>query len=139
MEENAAPPYRRTYPTIVRVWLPGLTMAWCICIMFIWAAITVRNRVPAFNPKRRALFRATTAAICAVPVAVTAFGIITRKNFIVYEIDLKFPSLPRDLNNLRLVQLSDIHLSQFYSKRTWFMSSMRRTSCAPTSPLSPAT
>jgi predicted MPP superfamily phosphohydrolase len=117
MQENAAPPYRRTYPTTVRIWLPGLTMAWCVCITAIWAALTVRNRIPPFNPNRRALFRSTTAVICAAPVAVTAFGILTRKDFIVNEIDLKFPSLPRDLQNLRLLQLSDIHLSPFYQEK----------------------
>lgn len=81
------------------------------------AAIEIRNRIPRFSRMRRSFMRASTAAICLTPPAVVAFGILRRNNFVVNEVSLKFPRLPGDLRNLRLVQLSDIHLGAFFSER----------------------
>jgi predicted MPP superfamily phosphohydrolase len=61
--------------------------------------------------------RASTAAICLTPAAAVSFGILRRKNFKVNELSLKFPNLPRDLRNVRIVQISDTHLGAFYSER----------------------
>ena len=44
-----------------------------------------------------------------------ASGIITRKDLTIREVALKFANLPKDLQGLRLVQLSDIHMSAFYT------------------------
>ena len=117
MNEDILPVYRRSYPNIIRVWIPGLAMAWSLAMCFIWFALTLRSFIPAFNPKRRNLFRAGTAAIVATPFAIATFGILTRKHLTVKEVDIKVPSLPRDLQNLRLVQVSDIHLSPFYLEK----------------------
>ncbi|MBV8552373.1 MAG: metallophosphoesterase [Acidobacteriaceae bacterium] len=62
---------------------------------------------------RRELLK-LAAATCAAPAAALGFGIITRKDFRINEVELKFPSLPDDLSGLRMLQLSDIHLGEFY-------------------------
>lgn len=98
-------------------WISALIEVWFLSVCAVWVVIELRSRIPAFNPNRRALFRAGTAAVCAAPAAVLAFGILSRKNTVVREVDLKLPGLPKDLNNLRLVQLSDIHLGAFYSEK----------------------
>jgi predicted MPP superfamily phosphohydrolase len=90
---------------------------WCISMLAIAVAIELRNRIPGFSESRRSFMRASTAAICAAPAAAVSFGILKRKNFVVNEVSLKFPKLPRDLRNLRIVQLSDTHLGAFYSER----------------------
>lgn len=121
MNENLIPPYRRSYPPVIRIWIPGLGMMWSCGMIFIWIVLALRNMIPplnpAFNPERRNALKLTTGALIAAPFAIGTFGIITRKKFVVREVDLKVPSLPSDLNNLRLVQLSDIHLSPFYLEK----------------------
>ncbi|MGI9070192.1 MAG: hypothetical protein ACR2JB_02395 [Bryobacteraceae bacterium] len=44
-----------------------------------------------------------------------ATGVVTRKNFHIKEINLRFPNLPKDLEGLRLLQLSDIHVGTFFT------------------------
>jgi predicted MPP superfamily phosphohydrolase len=110
-------PVANVFPHRLFSWVAGLTTLWCVLMMVVWAGITLRDRIPGFNPRRRELFRASTVAICAAPVAVAAFGILTRKSFTVKEVEVKLPRLPRDLQNLRLVQVSDIHMGEFYSEK----------------------
>ncbi len=78
------------------------------------ALLLLRDRVPAFHSERRELLRRSTAALCAAPAAVLAFGVITRKEFHIKEVDVKLANLPQDLHGLRLLQLSDIHLGTFF-------------------------
>jgi uncharacterized protein len=117
VDEYAFPRYSRMIPYPWWIWIAAMTMAWCMCMAAVWFGLTVRNRIPAFNQSRRDLFRASTVAIAAAPFAVAAFGIFARKHFDVKEVEVKLPRLPRDLHNLRLVQISDIHMSQFYSEK----------------------
>ena len=67
--------------------------------------------------RRRLLLGATGGLLAAAPVAVIGYGtFIERWDFRVREADLEIPGLPADLEGLRLVQLSDIHLSAFLSE-----------------------
>jgi predicted MPP superfamily phosphohydrolase len=43
--------------------------------------------------------------------------LVQRTDFHVREVDIPLPGLPRDLEGLRILQLSDIHLSAFLSER----------------------
>lgn len=68
------------------------------------------------NPARRRFLKTSTAALCAgVPAAVLGAGVITRKDFRVKEIDITFSHLPKDLDGVRMLQISDIHLGPFFS------------------------
>ncbi len=99
-------------------WLCGWGIAWGLCLFgltVVWAAL---RAIPDFNPRRRALFNAGGAALLAAPVAAIGFGVfIGRSNFQLREVDVPVDGLPKDLDGLRLVQLSDIHLSPFLSER----------------------
>ena len=128
-------PFRRLLSRGLLVWLSALIQLWCLCMVAAAAILTLRDGIIRFlsgrrataetagatpgplSESRRQFFRASTAAVCAAPVAVIGFGIISRKNVVVNEIDIKLPHLPRDLNNLRIVQVSDIHLGTFFSER----------------------
>ncbi len=77
--------------------------------------LRLRNAVPPFRSERRQLLRVATAAVCATPAVALAAGLVTRKDFRISEVDLKFPELPKDLNGLRIVQISDLHVSTFFS------------------------
>jgi predicted MPP superfamily phosphohydrolase len=83
---------------------------------FIAIVMFFRSRLATgFSPKRRQFLNATAVAICAAPAIALTTGIITRKDFHVKELDLKIPGLPKDLQGLKLLQLSDIHMGAYYS------------------------
>jgi predicted MPP superfamily phosphohydrolase len=60
--------------------------------------------------------RATSLALCAAPVTVFAVGVIQRDRFHLVETDLPVAGLPKELSGLRLLQMTDIHLSYFLSE-----------------------
>ncbi|MGH9658766.1 MAG: metallophosphoesterase [Bryobacteraceae bacterium] len=93
------------------LWLFASTGAWLVHRL--WRAVT-----PQVDTGRRRWLTWAGRAAVAAPVALTGFGaFIQRTNFREVEVDLPVPNLPADLEGLRLVQLSDIHLSPFLSER----------------------
>src|SRR5436190_12509544 len=69
------------------------------------------------NPARRRVLNVAGNAILATPFAVMGYGaLVQRTNFRVRELDLPIPGLPQDLDGLRILHLSDIHLSAFLSE-----------------------
>src|SRR5262249_24452506 len=67
---------------------------------------------------RRAFLRTAQAALLSAPAAAVGYGVfIQRFDLRLREQDLSFPGLPHDLDGLRIVQLTDIHLSAFLSER----------------------
>lgn len=70
------------------------------------------------DPARRRVLTAASNAVLAAPAAVLGYGaFIERTNFHTREIDIPIPNLPADLEGLRIVQISDIHLSPFLTER----------------------
>ncbi|MBZ5727095.1 MAG: metallophosphoesterase [Acidobacteriia bacterium] len=78
----------------------------------------VRQRFDApLDPGRRRALNAVGNALVASPLAVMGYGaLVERASFRVREIDVPLAGLPRDLEGLRLLHLSDIHLSAFLSE-----------------------
>jgi uncharacterized protein len=73
---------------------------------------------PTFDPSRRRLLNTTGSALLAAPFAVVAYGsLIERLDFHVREVEIPVPNLPDGLDGLRLLHLSDIHLSAFLSEK----------------------
>jgi predicted MPP superfamily phosphohydrolase len=73
---------------------------------------------PTFDPARRRLLNATGGALLAAPFAIVGYGaLVERLDFHVREVEIKVPNLPEGLDGLRLLQLSDIHLSAFLSEK----------------------
>jgi predicted MPP superfamily phosphohydrolase len=69
------------------------------------------------DPGRRRLLAATANAVLAAPFAVVGYGVfIERNNLRTREIDVPIPNLPPDLEGLRIVQISDIHVSPFLTE-----------------------
>jgi predicted MPP superfamily phosphohydrolase len=66
------------------------------------------------NPGRRRALNAAGNVLMAAPFVVMGYGaMIERLDFRVRELDVPLPGLPLDLDGLRILQLSDIHLSAF--------------------------
>lgn len=103
-------------------WGSGLALVWAFLSVLLVAAMAIsrwglRTR-PEHSPSRRVFLRTTQAALLGAPVIVTGYGVfIQRFQLALHEQDLKFPDLPQDLDGLRLVQLTDIHLSPFLTER----------------------
>src|SRR5205085_5751091 len=70
------------------------------------------------SPGRRLALNTAGNALLAAPFAVMGYGaLVNRIDFHVREVDIPIPELPADLDGLRLLHLSDIHLSAFLSER----------------------
>ncbi len=69
------------------------------------------------DPGRRRALHAVGNALVASPLAVMGYGaLVERSNFRVREIDVPLAGLAPSLDGLRLLHLSDIHLSAFLSE-----------------------
>lgn len=65
---------------------------------------------------RRRFVQGATAFVGAIPFGLAAYGfLIGRHAYRVYEVDLPVASLPRELDGLRIAQLSDIHIGTYMS------------------------
>lgn len=72
----------------------------------------------ATDPSRRRLLGLAGNALLCAPVAAISYGtFIQRTDFEVREIDIPIPGLAPGLQGLRILQLSDIHLSPFLSEK----------------------
>jgi len=101
-----------------RAGLPaGLMSIWWWSITPVAVVVWLWRRFPGkpFDPGRRAILRTSVGALAAAPAVALGVGIITRKDLTIREVSMKFANLPKDLQGLRLVQLSDIHMGAFYS------------------------
>ena len=66
------------------------------------------------SPARRRMLNATGSALLAAPFAIGSYGaLVERRSFRVREVDVPLGGLPADLDGLRILQISDIHLSAF--------------------------
>jgi len=88
------------------IWLIGFSLA-----LLIWRS------APQFDPARRRMLQTAAAAVCVTPVVGAGFGFVQRNRFRLSEVPVPIPHLHTDLDGLRIVQITDIHLSQFLSER----------------------
>ncbi len=69
------------------------------------------------DPGRRYFFRAATAAAGAAPFLASVYGFAAeRLNYQVHRVEIPIPKLPAGLDGMKIVQLSDIHLSGYMSR-----------------------
>ena len=104
-------------------WIRGSAMIWAFLSVLwtgawlVWRALSPIVK-PAHSPGRRKLFNLAGAALFAAPVAELGYGIfVQRMNIRLREQKIAIPDLAEDLDGLRIVQLTDIHLSPFLSER----------------------
>lgn len=66
------------------------------------------------NPSRRYFFRTATALAGAGPFLTAVYGFAAeRLDYQVHRVEIPLPNLPAGLEGLKIVQLSDIHLSSY--------------------------
>lgn len=115
-------PVERNAPAWVTSWGRGLMMAWALCSVL--AAITVIiGRVipqgrPEYSAARRNFLRAANLALLGAPAVATGYGVfIERTQLRLRQEEIRIPGLHPDLDGLRMVQLTDIHMSPFLAER----------------------
>src|SRR5260370_21411554 len=95
---------------------------WSMCLtglllsLPLWGPI-VRRPVRKFKTSRRSFLQVAGGGLLVAPALVTGFGFIERNRIRLTEADIVIPGLPRDLQGLRIVQISDVHLGPFLSQR----------------------
>ena len=108
----------RHFPLWFGSWGRGLTILWAMLSVMMFAAYAVSRALPspkpAHSPARRTFLLAAKTAILAGPAAVVGYGtFVQRFRLSLREVNIPIPGLPKDLDGLRVVQLTDIHLSPF--------------------------
>lgn len=106
----------QTAGAVAQIWLYGSSAGYLAyrAVRF----LAERFWGPAFDPSRRRLLNATGGALLAAPFALVGYGaLIERLDFHVREVEITVPNLPEGLDGLRLLHLSDIHLSAFLSEK----------------------
>lgn len=107
---------QRYVPAAWSSWLECAALVEEMCLIGIFFALLAWSNASRFQVSRRAFFRAAGAGMCLTPMVGTVFGIVRRNQFRVSEIKVPIPNLPKDLDGLRMVQVTDIHLSPFLSE-----------------------
>jgi uncharacterized protein len=108
---------QRISPVKWWTWLECAALVETVWMIGVSGALLIARRTPQYNPARRRMLEAAGAAVCVLPVVGTAFGIVRRNRFRVTEVSVPIPDLSKDLDGLRIVQITDIHLSEFMSER----------------------
>lgn len=79
------------------------------------ADLQAREILP--NPSRRFLFQSAAVAVGVAPFAASLYGYFgERLHYVVERVEIPIPNLPEALDGLRIVQLSDIHLSAYLKR-----------------------
>jgi predicted MPP superfamily phosphohydrolase len=111
--------FARFMPNSALQWTKAIALfisAWTLYSIPIVTAFRKLHRT--VDPSRRAFLKSATGAALAAPVMAGTVAFIRRDNLRLVEIDMPIAGLPKDLHGLRIVQLSDIHLSPFLSEAT---------------------
>lgn len=103
----------RYLPSVAATWLQASGMTLTVILGGFAMGLMVWRRLPVYRSNRRKFLQAAGATLAVAPLAATTFGIIVRNQFQVNEVNIRVPNLPKDLEGLRLVQITDIHLSPF--------------------------
>lgn len=103
-------------------WGRGLIIAWALLSLVWLMAFAISRLLPRIRPEhsasRRNFLRAAHVVLLGTPAAVIGYGtFIERLQISRREQTIGIPGLHPDLDGLRLVQLTDIHLSAFLSER----------------------
>ncbi len=110
-------PWRHMGPVHLATFTWGVCSTGAFVIYLIYALLAPRLQAR-FQPERRRFLHAAGAVAVASPFAAVAFGtFVQRLNFQVREVDIPLKDLPKDLQGLRILQLSDIHLSSFLTEK----------------------
>jgi uncharacterized protein len=108
----------RWFPPWWWIWGRAVLISWAVLSVLVLAAWGLSRLLPQprseHSPARRNFLRFVNAVVLAAPAAATGYGMfVERSRLRLREQDIPIRGLPADLDGLRLVQVTDIHLSAF--------------------------
>ncbi len=111
----------RYFPQWWPSWGRGLVVDWAVLSVAWAAALIVSGYLerlrPRFSSDRRHFLRIAQGSLFAAPAAALGYGTFIQRNQIfLREQRIESPNLPPDLDGIRIVQLTDIHLSPFLDR-----------------------
>jgi len=119
----------RLFPVFVFTTVHSMGLGWSLASLAILAAQTIDwmlvrlfHRKPGVtaeppSPERRRVLQLVRGAIYATPAVALGYGtFIERDNFRVEEISIPVTGLPKALDGLKIVQITDLHMGAFLSE-----------------------
>jgi len=105
--------------------LPGNGAHWVMAATLLWLATAFAGGVAYLvamrtveNPSRRRAIKAISGGIIALPAGLASVGAVrARSKPELRQINAAIANLPKDLDGLRIAQLTDIHFGPFYTRR----------------------
>jgi len=108
-------------------WIVGIARVWLVASLFGFLAfqsVTIvgwASKLAAFafagrsfDPSRRDLFRYAAYMAGGLPFIAATYGVAAgRRNYRIEEVEVPISDLPKQLDGLRIVQLSDLHIGEF--------------------------
>src|SRR5271169_2939220 len=112
----------RYFPGVFSNWARAAGIGWAFVSVFLVGLYALSKLVPrakaGYSPARRRFLRLARAAAVSAPAVALGYGTYLAQSTIrLREESIPVPGLHPDLDSLRLVQLSDIHLSPFLSEK----------------------
>lgn len=102
-------------------WLKAGGFGWAIVsttTMILWVGWGKLTGGVRFDAGRRQALGVVKTATLAAPAAVLTYGVVVgRRDIGLREVEIPVRNLPKDLHNLKLVQITDIHLGPFFGPR----------------------
>lgn len=102
-------------------WFKAGGFGWAIvstATMLLWLGWRSLPGASRFDAGRRQTLHLVKTATLAAPAAVLTYGVVVgRRDIQLREVEIPVRNLPKDLHNLTLVQITDIHLSPFFEPR----------------------
>jgi predicted MPP superfamily phosphohydrolase len=107
----------RHVPMWQATWIEAAGLMLSMALIGLFCGAVLWRQASRFRPERRVFIKAAGGALVAAPYLATAVGIIQRNQIHLNVVDIPLPNLPKDLEGLRIAQITDIHLSPFLSER----------------------
>jgi predicted MPP superfamily phosphohydrolase len=107
----------RYFPVSWSTWLECASILELMALLVAALRFALPSNRPEFETRRRVFLQTAAAGLCVAPAVVTGFGVLRRNQFRLSEVRIPVTGLPSDLDGLRIVQITDIHLSPFLSER----------------------
>jgi predicted MPP superfamily phosphohydrolase len=95
-------------------WMMALSLFWVVVASSIAIRLLLKRDSSQFSSNRRQFLTRALPAVAAAPLAVVGTGLVLARRIDVVQKDLVFPGLPKDLNGLRIAQLTDLHFGAFF-------------------------
>ena len=97
-------------------YLTAASLAWVILTISAWLWARLRTAAE-FNPERRRFLLKAAPVVAATPLLAAGAGAIAaRSGMYTHEVSLKIKGLHKDLDGLRIAQVTDIHYGPFFGR-----------------------